>query len=135
MPDTVVAAELISGAAPATVSSLPIDTMEIFSSGESEVEEKEVPIHALRTVKALPKRMTGKGKGMASSLSVPTDGASGSGSELERLRAENEHLKSIIRRMCQNSCAQQSRLISLSTQSYTMSQELSKLDSELVFLD
>jgi hypothetical protein len=79
--------------------------MEIFSSGESEVEEKEVPIHA---VKALPKRTTGKGKGKASSLSIPTDGASGSGSELERLRAENEHLKSIIHGMRQNSCTQQS---------------------------
>jgi len=134
-PDTTVAAESVSGVAPATVSSPPIDAMEIFSSGESEVEEKEVPIRALRAVKALPKRATGKGKGKASSLSVPTDGASGSGSELERLRAENEHLKSIICGMRQNSRAQQSRLISLSTQSYTMSQELSKLDLELAFLD
>jgi hypothetical protein len=135
VPDTVVAAESVSGVVPATMSSLPIDTMEIFSSGESEVEEKEVPIRTLRAVKALPKRATGKGKGKASSLSVPTDSASRSGSELERLRAENEHLKSIIHRMRQNSCTQQSRLISLSTQSYTMSQELSKLDSELAFLD
>jgi hypothetical protein len=135
VPDTAVAAESVSGVAPATVSSPPIDAMEIFSSGESEVEEKEVPIRALHAVKALPKRTTGKGKGKASSLSIPTDGASGSGSELECLRAENEHLKSIICRMRQNSRAQQSRLISLSTQSYAMSQELSKLDLELAFLD
>jgi hypothetical protein len=134
-PDTTVAAESISGAAPATVSSPPIGAMEIFSSGESEVEEKEVPICTLCTVKALPKRTTGKGKGKASSLSVPTDSASGSGSELERLRAENEHLKSIIRGTHQNLRTQQSHLISLSTQSYMMSQELSKLDSELAFLD
>jgi hypothetical protein len=134
-PDTAVAAESVSGAMPATMSSPPIDTMEIFSSGESEVEEKEVPIRALCAMKALPKRVTGKGKGKASSLSVPTDGASRSGSELERLRAENEHLMSIIHGMCQNSRTQQSHLILLSTRSYTMSQELSKLDSELAFLD
>jgi hypothetical protein len=109
--------------------------MEIFSSGESEVDEKEVPIRALHAVKALPKHVTGKGKGKASSLSVPTDGASESSSELECLRAENEHLKSIICGMRQNLHAQQSHLISLSTQSYVMSQELSKLDSELAFLD
>jgi hypothetical protein len=107
--------------------------VELGLSGLSEVEEKEVPISMPLQVKVLPKCAARGSK--VSVQSIPTDGTSGSGSELEHLRAENEHLKSIIHGMCQNSRAQQSHLISLSTQSYAMSQELSKLDSELAFLD
>ncbi|KAG1857797.1 hypothetical protein F4604DRAFT_1685094 [Suillus subluteus] len=133
-------ASLLAGSVPGSVrrpaSSVAKDVMDVDSSGsgESEVEEKEVPI---RAIKALPSRTVkaDKGKGKGSVPSVPTNGADEVESEVERLRAENEHLKNIIRSMRQSGRSQQSRLIALSNQTYTMSTELARLDDELAFLN
>ncbi|KAG1854940.1 hypothetical protein DFJ58DRAFT_745569 [Suillus subalutaceus] len=114
---------------------IPGDGPELFEGRESwmcgwsqlssEVEKKEVPI---RAIKALPscavKADKGKGKGKGSVPSVPTNGTDEVESEVEHLRAENEHLKNIIRSMHQSGRSPQSRLIVLSNQTYTMSTEL-----------
>ncbi|KAG1892820.1 hypothetical protein F4604DRAFT_1672748 [Suillus subluteus] len=131
---------LPAGSVPGSVrhpaSSVAKDDMDVDSSGsgESEVEEKEVPI---RAIKALPSCTVkaDKGKGKGSVPSIPTDGADEVESEVERLRAENEHLKNIIHSMRQSGRSQQSRLIALSNQTYTMSTELARLDDELAFLN
>ncbi|KAG1845335.1 hypothetical protein F4604DRAFT_1688747 [Suillus subluteus] len=123
-------ASLPAGSVPGSVrrpaSSVAKDVMDVDSSrsGESEVEEKEVPI---RAIKALPSRAVkaDKGKGKGSVPSIPTDGADEVESEVERLRAENEHLKNII-------CSMR---LALSNQTYTMSTELACLDDELAFLN
>ncbi|KAG2029478.1 hypothetical protein BDR03DRAFT_1018329 [Suillus americanus] len=139
-PDVPMASASMSGTAPPTISSPVLDVMEIYSSGsgESEVEEEEEWIHRSRTIpnhtiKPLPAHA-----GMLSKASVskaPADIADGPEGELACLKAENEHLKSIILRMRQNSRAQQSCLIAFSNQLYSMSQEMSRLDAELAFLD
>ncbi|KAG2035439.1 hypothetical protein BDR03DRAFT_1012613 [Suillus americanus] len=139
-PDMPMASASMSGTVPPTVSSPALDVMEIYSSGsgESEVEEEEewirglctIPNHAIKPLPACT--------GMLSKASVskaPTDIADGPEGKLVRLKAENEHLKSIILGMRQNSRAQQSRLITFSNQLYSMSQEMSCLDTELSFLD
>lgn len=113
--------------------------MEIDSSGseQSEAEGGEEWIRGSltipnRAIKPLPARAGVSKASAPSALLNIADSAEG---ELERLKAENEHLKSIICGMRQNSRAQQSRLIAFSNQLYSMSQEMSRLDSELTFLD
>ncbi|KAG2063098.1 hypothetical protein BDR04DRAFT_1164250 [Suillus decipiens] len=125
---------------PSGVSSPAQDVMEIGSSvsGESDAEEKEAWTNGPhdvpgRVVKPLPSRAHRAARGSA--CSVPTDNMDGPESALERLRAENEHLKFIIRGMRNNARTQQGRLITFSNQVYAMSQEISQLDSELTYLD
>lgn len=130
-PDAIVSSGVLSPAH---------EVMEINSSGsgESEAEEKEVSIHGsrdvpIRAVKFLPSRADRTVKGSA--RSVPTYDADATESALEQLRADNEHLESIIRGMRQNASNQQSRLITFSNQIYAMSREIYQLDSELGNLD
>ncbi|KAG1863243.1 hypothetical protein DFJ58DRAFT_725144 [Suillus subalutaceus] len=106
--------------------------IDLSGSGESEVEEKEVPIC---TIKALPSCAVKADKGKESMHSVPTDGIDEVESQVECLRAENQHLKSIICTIRQSRCSQQSCLITLSHQAYSMSTELVHLDEDLAFLD
>ncbi|KAG1871702.1 hypothetical protein F4604DRAFT_1926089 [Suillus subluteus] len=135
-PNTSLPAGSVPGSVRRPASSVAKDVMDVNSSGsgESEVEEKEVPI---RAIKALPSRAVkaDKGKGKGSVPSVPTDGTDEVESEVEHLRAENEHLKNIIRSMRQSGRSQQSCLIALSNQTYTISTELACLDDELAFLN
>ncbi|KAG2029402.1 hypothetical protein BDR03DRAFT_1018443 [Suillus americanus] len=140
VPDVPMASASMSGTAPPTISSPALDMMEIYSSGsgESEVEEEEEWICGSctipnRAIKPLPARASMLSK--ASVSKAPTDIADGPEGELACFKAENEHLKSIILGMRQNSHAQQSRLIAFANQLYSMSQEMSHLDTELAFLD
>ncbi|KAG1828586.1 hypothetical protein DFJ58DRAFT_826940, partial [Suillus subalutaceus] len=98
-PNASLPAGSVSGSICRPASSAALDVMDVDTSGsgESEVEDKEVPI---RAIKALPSRVVkaDKGKGKAGAL-------------------------------------QQSCLIMLSHQAYSMSTELARLDEELAFLD
>ncbi|KAG2063435.1 hypothetical protein BDR04DRAFT_1123263 [Suillus decipiens] len=116
------------------------DAMEIGSSGsgESDAEGKEVSSNVPRevpdrVVKPLPSRAHRAAR--ESAHIVRSDNADEPEGALERLRAENAHLKSIIRGMRNNARNQQSRLITFSNQMYAMSQEMSQLDSDLRYLD
>ncbi|KAG1869357.1 hypothetical protein DFJ58DRAFT_911238 [Suillus subalutaceus] len=137
-PDASLPAASASGSIRRTILSVAQDAMDITTSGsgesevENDAEEKEVPICA---VKALPSRALKVHKGKGNAPSVPTEGAEEVEDEVERLKAENQHLKSIILSMRQSGRSQQSRLIALSHQAYSMSTELVRLDEELAFLD
>ncbi|KAG1817506.1 uncharacterized protein BJ212DRAFT_1299064 [Suillus subaureus] len=141
VPNASVVSALASGSLRPTNLSPARNIMEIDTSKSSESEVKKevvicgshsIPAHA---IKALPSCAIVTGKGKEVVCGTPTDDADESKGKLEKLRAENEHLKSIIRGMRQNACSHQSHLITLSTQAYAMSCEMSQLDEELAFLN